>query len=148
MAYEDFISEFEDSVFPSTQAIDAGADALTFVANLNNILRENGAKLPEEPDVDQLGTVLDGVFAELAAASIFLSEKSFMRVPKMLRSIADALVSTDVAFTDPTGETAPSVPTALVRGYRAFATRIESSRVQKAEIFAKLKKFTESSDTP
>ncbi len=147
MAYEDYISELEEADFPSPAAIEAGADALTFVVSLNNELRQNGAKLPEDPDVDKLGTVLDGVFAELAAASIFLSEKSFTRVPKMLRGIADAFEKADEDFKDPTGATGPSVPSAIVRGYRHFATRIEAARVQKAELFASLKKFEDSQET-
>lgn len=147
MAYEDYISELEESTFPSAKAMEAGADALAFVVSLNNVLRENGANLPEEPDVDQLGTVLDGVFGELAAVCIFLSEKSFARVPKMLRTIADALEKADESFKDPSGQTGTSVPSAVIRGYRDLATRLEATRVQKAELFDELRKFKQSQES-
>jgi hypothetical protein len=148
MAYEDFITELEQAGFPSTEALEASADALTFVANLNASLRENGANLPEEPDVDKIGAVLDGVFAEIAAASIFLSEKAFQRVPKMLRAIASAFAKADTAFTDPSGEAGPSVPPVIVRGYHDLASRIEATRVQKSELLENLKKFSDSQETP
>lgn len=147
MTYEGYISELEDVTFPSEKSLEAGADALTFVINLNNVLRENGADLPEEPDIDQLGSVLDGVFAEVAAACIFLSEKSFARVPKMLRTVANALDQADADFKDPTGQGGPSVPRAIVRGYRDLATRLESTQVQKAELLTQLRKFKESQET-
>lgn len=147
MAYEDYISELEDATFPSEKALEAGADALTFVINLNTALRENGANLPEEPDVEALGAVLDGVFAELAAVSIFLSGKSFARVPKMLRTIAKALEEADTEFTDPSGEKGRSVPPVIVQGYRQLADRLEATRAQEAELLDQLRKFKQSQET-
>lgn len=147
MSYEEYISELDESYFPSPEAIEACADALTFVTNLNAELRENGANLPESPDVDKLGSVLDGVFAELAAVSIFLSNEEFTRVPKLLRGIADAFEKGDVTFTDPSGMTGPSVPVVIVQGYRDLACRIDATQVQKAELLAELKKFTKTQET-
>lgn len=148
MKHEGYISELEEAIFPSTEAMDAGADALSFVVNLNNELRANGADLPETPDIDKLGSVLDSIFAEIAAASIFLSEDVFVRVPKMLRGIADAFDKEDANFKDPTGEVAPSVPKAVVTGYRDLAKRIEAARVQKVHLIETLKKYRNSQDTP
>lgn len=141
--YEDYIAEFEDAQLPSDEALEAAEDAMSFVLMLHTLLRENGANLSEEPNVDELGNVIDGVFGELAAASIFLSEKVFQRVPKMLRGIADAIETADVDFEDPNGEIGPSVPPSVIRGYRDLAKRIEVARVQKAELFETLKKVTQ-----
>lgn len=146
MAYEDFIAEFEEAAVPSPEAMEAATAALTFVYNLNSELRQDGATLLDEPDVDRLGVFFDGVLAELAAASIFLAD--FEGIPKVLRGVADSFDKTDVEFTDPTGETSRSVPTAVQRGFRALAKRVEASRVQKAHYIATLKKFQESQETP
>jgi len=148
MDYEEHIVEIEGAVFPSKASLEAAADALGFVHTLNEALRENGADLPEEPDVDKLGSTLDGVFAELAAASIFLSENTFARVPKMLRTISAAFDKADTRFLDPTGSAGPSVPAVLVKGYKDLARRIEVARVQQADLLGELKKYEDSQETP
>ena len=136
MSYEDYIEELEN--FPSQEALEAAAEALAFVQNLNTLLRDNGAKLPETPDCDKIGNILDSVFGELSAASLFLSEDTFKQVPKMLRVIAKQFEEMDTEFTDPNGETGPSVPTSVVRGYSGLADRIEAARKQKVAFMALL----------
>jgi hypothetical protein len=76
--------------------------------------------LPIEPDVSSLEDVIDGVIGELAAASIFLSEDSFKRVPNMLRVVSSS-------FTQNAGE---EVPTVITKGFSRLADRIEATRVQ------------------
>lgn len=144
--YEEYIGELESTIVPSDDALEAATEALAFVENLNALLRENGAELPEEPNVDKIGTVLDGVFGELAAASIFLSEKAFSRVPEMLRVIAKQFESEDVDFTDPDGHTGPSVPSVVVSGFTQLADRIEHSRRQRAQLMGELQKFLDSEE--
>jgi hypothetical protein len=142
--YEEFIdlldSEADNSAdLEITEALEVATEALAFIHGLNEALRESGARLPEVPDINKLGIVLDGVFGELAAASLFLSEDSFKRVPEMLRLYADKLEKMDVEFTDPEGVSGLSVPKAVTDGFRHFAKRLEATQVQKREILATLK---------
>ena len=119
---------------------DIASDSLSFVFGLNNAMRAAGAALPEVPDVEKLEQAFDSLCGELTAACLFLSEKSFTRVPDMLRAIADAIEKTDKPFTDDETLSGPSVPSVVVDGYRKLADRIENTRVQKKEIFDKLQK--------
>lgn len=145
--YEEYIEDLESIDTPSKETVEAAIEALAFVENLNNLLRDNGAvQLPEEPEVDRIGTVLDGVFGELAAVSIFLSEGSFARVPDMMRAVADTIEKSDVEFTDPSGETSKSVPEAVIKGFRDFADRLEASKRQKAEMIGQLQNYVDSQE--
>jgi hypothetical protein len=92
---------------------------------LHNVFRENGYDLPEEPDMSSLEAILDMMMGELAAASIFLSEDSFLQVPHMLRTIAKAFEATA------DGE---EVPTVIVNGYNRLADRIQATRVQQQQM--------------
>lgn len=145
--YEEYIEDLESIDTPSKETVEAAIEALAFVENLNNLLRDNGAvQLPKEPEVDRIGTVLDGVFGELAAVSIFLSEGSFARVPDMMRAVADTIEKSDVEFTDPSGETSKSVPEAVIKGFRDFADRLEASKRQKAEMIGQLQNYVDSQE--
>lgn len=145
--YEEYIEDLESIDTPSKETVEAAIEALAFVENLNNLLRDNGAvQLPEEPEVNRIGTVLDGVFGELAAVSIFLSEGSFARVPDMMRAVADTIEKSDVEFTDPSGETSKSVPEAVIKGFRDFADRLEVSKRQKAEMIGQLQNYVDSQE--
>lgn len=152
--YEDFIEDLEYIVPDLAQnhdvyddALEAACSSMAFIKLLNDSLRENGATLPEQPDVDEIGTVLDKVFAELAAASLFLSEPSFARVPDMLRSIADGIEKTDQSFVDPSGEDGKSVPPVVVQGFRDFARRLEATKLQKQQMVGALKKVDSTEET-
>jgi hypothetical protein len=120
--YEDYIEEVEAEGLDglSEDCIVAAADALAFVQALHTMFKDNGVDLPIEPDVSSLEDVIDGVIGELAAASIFLSEDSFKRVPNMLRVVSSS-------FTQNAGE---EVPTVITKGFSRLADRIEATRVQ------------------
>lgn len=121
------------------EALEAAVEAMTFVEALHGSLVENGARLAEDPDTDEVGTTLDGIFGELSAACLFLSEASFARVPEMLRAVAQALESKNEPWTDPQGETAPPVPAVVIQGFQHFAQRLEATRVQKQRAINALK---------
>jgi hypothetical protein len=138
--YEALVEDLTESDCPSQAAREAGADAMAFLLLLNSALKESGAPLSDTPDAARLGSMIDGVFGELAAASLFLSEKVFARVPELLRKYADGLEKMDSNFTDPDGHTGPSVPQPILSGFRSLATRIESTRDQKVELVSALRR--------
>jgi hypothetical protein len=113
---------------------------MAFLLLLNSALRESGAALSDTPDPAKLGSMIDSVFGELAAASLFLSEKVFARVPELLRKYADGLEKMDSNFTDPEGHSGPSVPQPILVGFRSLASRIEATRDQKVELVSALRK--------
>jgi hypothetical protein len=123
--YETYLEELENSTGISSEALESAADSLAFIQSLHTVFRENGYDLPEEPDVSALENILDSMMGELAAASIFLSEDSFMQVPHMLRTIAKAFEATAG------GE---EVPTVIVNGYNRLADRIQATRVQQQQM--------------
>jgi len=123
--YETYLEELENGTDVSSEALEAAADSLAFTTSLHNVFRENGYDLPENPDMSSLEAVLDMMMGELAAASIFLSEDSFMQVPHMLRTIAKAFETT--AGSD-------EVPTVIVNGYNRLADRIQATRVQQQQM--------------
>ena len=92
--HETYLEELENGDDVSSDALEAAADSLAFVTSLHAVFRDNGYDLPEEPDMASLENILDGMMGELAAASIFLSEDSFVQVPHMLRTIAKAFETT------------------------------------------------------
>lgn len=122
--FEDYIDELEDGHEVSADAYDAAADSLAFVLALHKMFKDNGVDLPEDPDVTYLENVIDGLYGELAAASLFLSEECFKNVPSMLRGISSA-------FTQEPGE---EVPTVITKGYSRLADRIEATRVQQQQM--------------
>jgi hypothetical protein len=123
--YETYLEELENSTGISSEALESAADSLAFIQSLHTVFRENGYDLPEEPDVSALENILDSMMGELAAASIFLSEDSFLQVPHMLRTIAKAFEATA------DGE---EVPTVIVNGYNRLADRIQATRVQQQQM--------------
>lgn len=125
-----------------TGALDAAQDAMAFVHTLHQALADNGANLSEEPDTDEVGTVLDNILGELSAACLFLSEPSFARVPEMLRTIADGIdKENEKPWTDTQGDSTPPVPEVVVKGFRNFAARLEATKRQKQSIIQQLKKL-------
>jgi hypothetical protein len=108
-----------------SEALEAASDSLGFVTSLHSVFKDNGYDLGEEPDVSALEHILDSMFSELAAASLFLSEDSFQQVPTMLRTIAKAFEQT--AGGD-------EVPTVIIEGYNRLADRIEATRVQQQQM--------------
>lgn len=126
--YDTYLEELSDTetADPSSDAIEAAADAMGFVLALHNMFRDNGYDLPEEPDVSDLENVFDGMMGELAAACLFLSEDSFSNVPSMLRAISRSFAALQVPGTE--------VPTVITKGYERLANRIEATRVQKQQM--------------
>lgn len=122
--YETYLEQLEAGEDVSEEALDAATESLAFVTALHSVFRDNGYDLPENPDVSTLEHILDGMMGELAAASLFLSEKSFQRVPEMLRTISKAF----------TQEPGAEVPTVIVKGYNRLADRIEATRVQQQQM--------------
>lgn len=138
--YEDMLESMCGDNPPITAALDAGADAMSFVLNLHKMFKENGADLPDEPDIRRLEQIIDGVHGELAAACLFLSEKSFEQVPTMLRGIAKRVEKLDTKFKDPSGVEDTSVPKPIIDGFQHLADRIEATRVQQHQMLGLLKK--------
>ena len=133
IAYEDLMEELENSDLSET-AREAALDAMAFVLALHTTFKDNGVSLPETPDCSVLENTIDGVHGELAAACIFLSERSFARVPEMLRTISEKFDSMDQNFTDTQGVTGPSVPFVVRKGFERLAQRIEATRIQKSQM--------------
>ncbi len=69
--------------------LEKAKDALAFVYSINSAMIQNGANLPEEPDVTLMESMLDSFVCELSAAVNLLIEVE--GVPSRLRSIADEL---------------------------------------------------------
>jgi hypothetical protein len=124
LEYEKYMDEMESDRLPTEEAGDAGVDAMAFVLALHTMFRDNGVDLPEEPSVDYLEHVIDGMMGELSAASLFLSEESFAGVPKMLRTVSSQ-------FTQNCGE---EVPTVITKGFSRLADRIEATKVQATQM--------------
>ena len=123
--YETYMEELEGHETPSSDALEAAVDCVGFVTSLHTVFKDNGYDLGEEPDVSTLENILDGMFSELAAASLFLSEDSFQQVPTMLRTIGKAFANTSG------GDEVPSV---IIEGYNRLADRIEATRVQQQQM--------------
>lgn len=138
MTYEELMDDLE-SGDPSDETLEAAMDAMAFVQSLHNMFRDNGVGLEEEPDCSTLENLIDGVHGELAAACLFLSEKSFEQVPAMLRAISARFEKLDEAFKDDQGQTGPSVPVVIRKGFSRLADRIEATRVQQRQMAAVLK---------
>lgn len=123
--YETYMEELEAHETPSSNALEAAVDCVGFVTSLHSVFKDNGYDLGEEPDVSSLENILDSMFSELAAASLFLSEDSFQQVPTMLRTIGKAFANTAG------GDEVPSV---IIEGYNRLADRIEATRVQQQQM--------------
>ena len=124
-SFEQYLEELESGVV-SEEALEAGADALGFCLALHDSLKENGYT-SGDLDFSFLENAWDGMQGELAAASLFLSERSFQRVPEMLRTIADNLEKTNV-------DDSKLIPTVIIGGHRSLAKRIEATRVQQRQM--------------
>jgi hypothetical protein len=110
------------------EALEAAGDALAFIEALWAAM---GQPEEEDPDLNKMEALYDAYQGELAAASMFLSENTFARVPDMLRAISTQLEKTNDG----------SVPTVMVKGYRRFANRIEHTRRKKHEIVNALREI-------
>ncbi len=130
-SYEDLIFELESSIEPSADAVDYGAEAMSFVLSLHNLFLSNGMDIGEVPDVAILEKIIESMYGELGAAALFLSENSFSNVPTMLRGIAENIEKLDEEFTDDQGVTSKSVPSEIVHGFKNLAKRIEATKQQK-----------------
>lgn len=100
------------------EAAELGADAIAFAQALHESFRQNHMTSSEDVDLNQLENLVDALFGELAAASLFLSESNFSRVPDMLRAVNKSLANSD-----------HSVPPEVVKGFARLATRIEKTRL-------------------
>lgn len=123
----------EDCITPeeTEAAFDTALDAMAFVKALNEMFRDNGADVPAHPDVGTLESLVDGIHGELAAACILLSERSFARVPDMLRACAAQL------------EKSQEVPTVVKKGYSRLADRLDNTRKTMQNIMSEQKKPTD-----
>ena len=140
MTYEDLLEAVETSDSLTSDAREAATEAMAFVLSLHNTFRDNGVDLPVEPDCSSLDRIIDGLSGEVAAAVLFLSEKSFAYAPKSLRKIAESFEELDKPFTDPQGYSGRSVPFVVVNGFKQLANRIEAAKTQRTQLLAATKK--------
>ena len=107
------------------ETLEKASDALAFAQALWNAMGED----PEtEPDFHRMEHLYDAYQGELAAAALFLSDRSFDSVPALLRSVSDAL---------PEGE---EVPVVVRKGFHRLAKRIERTRHLKTAVSSAEKK--------
>ena len=125
--YENYVTLLEDLPQNTSgngdisTAIETACDCLSFVQALWDVYHLEGAHDgTSAPDISTMENLFDALQGELAAASLFLSENSFSRVPDMLRSLADKLE----------GHEDNVVPVVVARGFSRFANRIENVRKQ------------------
>lgn len=128
--FETYLEELESGGNASEEALEAAADALAFCISMHDALKENGYT-SDELSIEFLEKTWDGMLAELAAASLFLSESVFQSAPKMMRGIADNLKKHSTEDN--------TVPGVISQGFRSFANRIEATRVQQAQMKELLK---------
>ena len=119
--FEEYLDQVESGEALSETAREAASDAMAFCLALHDALRENGYTGDDEPSIEFLEGTIDGLLGELAAASIFLSERSFQQVPKMLRVTGAKLDKENI------------VPNVVSSGFVRLANRIEATRVQQAQ---------------
>jgi len=122
------------------EALEKALDAMAFVKLMHASMAAGGAKLSPEPDTDEVGTYFDCILGEISAASLFLNEASFARVPEMLRKIADAVERKNAPWTDPSGYTEPPVAPVVIQGFRNFADRLDATKIQARAALQALKK--------
>lgn len=136
MAYEDDIELVENLVTEmslegkDTMFLENAVNAMSFVYALHDMYKESGDTVGDYPDPDRMQGIVDMVHGELAAACLFLSSPELKESPKLLRGIADAICAQDKSFEDEEGYTGPSVPNAVVSGFRNLASRIEVTQKQ------------------
>jgi hypothetical protein len=125
--YENYVNLLEDLPKNTigegevTTALETACDCLSFVQALWEVYQLEGAHDgTTPPDIAMMENLFDALQGELAAASLFLSENSFSRVPDMLRSLAEKLE----------GHEDDVVPVVVARGFSRFANRIENVRKQ------------------
>ncbi len=125
--YENYVNLLEDlpkntiGAGEVTTALETACDCLSFVQALWEVYQLEGAHDgTTPPDIAMMENLFDALQGELAAASLFLSENSFSRVPDMLRSLAEKLE----------GHEDDVVPVVVARGFSRFANRIENVRKQ------------------
>jgi hypothetical protein len=116
------------------EATEAACDSLAFTQALWNLFMDQGlVDYSDKVDYALMENIIDALNGELAAACLFFSEKTFDKVPDMLRVIADQL--------EKSGDTA--TPRVVIQGYRRLATRIENTKKNIATAHAVLKQNEE-----
>ncbi len=99
-------------------------DILAFVQGIAEAFALNGFVNPQEIDLAALEGAMDRLYGELGAATIFLSDKHFTGVPKMLRVIQTNMENLSEL----------PVPPVVVKGFGRLAQRVEATRAaQQAE---------------
>lgn len=123
-SYDNHIDALEDldtSGFSDAQkeALEVSKDCLAFTSALHNHLASVGAKLPENPEIPLLESMIDAVFCELMAAVLVLVD-----IPdsdNILKSVAKELYEANLnkqAGVDPQ----------MIQGYLKLAERVERSK--------------------
>jgi hypothetical protein len=109
-----------DSPNPSSDSREQAADALAFIQSLHEMFKSNGMTTRDTPDLNELESIIDSLYGELAACCLFLTDPSFARVPDMLRAISDTLNTSG----------SDAVPLVVIKGFKQLAVRLENTRVQ------------------
>lgn len=126
MTYETLIEELESQsqgTGLSSEAVEAAADAMSFVAALHGLFVANGV-LNEDAavDVGVLENIIDAQYGELGAAAILLSEASFNGISDVLKATAKTMEDKDNV-----------VPATVRKGFERLAQRIEKTKVYREQ---------------
>lgn len=138
--YDKWMNRLEDieSADPEEEdALQTALDAMAFAQSLWNHLKENGLyTAKEDPDFDVMQRAIDLLYGELHAATMFLSDTAFERIPEVFDGIAESL---DTARKGVHGD---SVPPEVIRGYRDFANRVRSAQAYQRSLMTAEKEET------
>lgn len=128
--YETVIEELEKNSDLNEDTVEAATGCLAFAAAIHSLFVTQGVISPEDDiDLCVLENLIDAYIGELAAATIFLAEDSFVEIPKILRGFEDAISQDDEGDV---------VPLTVRKGFGRFAKRIERLKQQKLEVMAYL----------
>lgn len=127
MLYDTYIDILEniDIQIPNVSeetkhALEAAADALSFVQGLHDTFAAHGVSLPENPDLYKLEGIVEGYVGELGAAVMILSNNQLGDTPLALNRLSKEV----------DGKMPPSVVTGCLR----LADRIKKTRVSQQKL--------------
>lgn len=110
------------------EALEAAAEYVAFSSSLWNLFKDQGLISDSEvPSVYLMERVIDGLYGELAAVTLLLSEPSF-GMEKYLDGIIALFDATGKAIN---AKAADTVPPEVIQGFKSFAARLRNSDVIK-----------------
>lgn len=120
--FSTYINELEASEDISDEALEASADALAFAQSLWDLFRANGLVVEsDKPNFATMEKVIDLLYGELHAVTVFFSEDSFSQLPEVFDGVAHKLEEAQQAA-------GGHIPPEVIRGNRDFATRLRNAR--------------------